>query len=109
PQLVTGGSLIVHFQREFLAQPALDPEVVLVEVGATDVRIFGADAEQSDHGSAGTLFANVGNQWHILVQGCGIGELPRLRSAVALVGGERIGRIQAHVRGNVVEYVVVSH
>ena len=108
-QLVTARSLIIRLDREIVADPALNAEVVLIDVSAAKVRILGAEADQSAGGRARTLFAKVRNQRNVLVEADCPRKLSGLRDAGGLIGRQAVGRVQPHVGGNVVEHVVVAH
>src|SRR5262245_3820072 len=59
PQLVAGATLIIDFDREVIAELALNAEVVLIEVCAADVRIDRVESEHADLRSALSLRAEI--------------------------------------------------
>src|SRR5262249_45973406 len=86
-ELVTGRSLVVHLNRKIAAAPPLDAEIVLVDVGASDIRIFRVKRKQPACRRTRTLFAEVRDQRHVLIEPDSPREFSRLRHTCGLVRG----------------------
>ncbi len=108
-QLVAARPLIIHFEGKVVAEPALDSEIVLVQIRAAYVLVFGIDADEPHGGSCRSLLAYVRDQRHTLIQRSGIRKLVGLSATGGLRRGQSIGRIQSHVGRDVVEDFVISH
>src|SRR5207249_3877755 len=80
-----------------------------IDVRVTQVRILSAKADQPAGGRARALFADVGDQRNVLVKPDRIGELAGLRDAGTLIRGQAVGRVQSHIRRNVVKDLVVAY
>ena len=101
--------MIVDLKGKIPRHPALDTEVVLINVGAVDIRIFRIDAQQTAGRRSGTLFAEVGDQRHGLVEANCPREFARLSHIGRLVRGQRVRSIQSHIGRYIVEDLVISH
>ena len=107
-QLVAARTLVVRLDGEARAQSPLDAEVELIDVGGAQIGIDGAQSDHAAGGMSGALVAEVRNKRHALVEPDRPRKFARLRHAGGLIRGQVVGRVQAHVGGNVVERFVVA-
>src|SRR5215831_4821940 len=108
-QLVTSRSLVVHLQRKIPADPPLDAEIVLIDVSASQIWIFGVETEQTTCRRTRTLSAEVRDQRYGLIESISPREFSGLSHVFPLLGSKRVRSIQAHVRRNIVEDFVIAH
>src|SRR5205085_6506781 len=101
-QIVSAGSLVIRLDRKVSPKPALDSGVVLIDIGAANIGIFGAESDQAAGRRAGTLLSEVRDERHALIEANGPGELVRLSNTGGLRSGQIVGRIQAHVGWDIV-------
>src|SRR5882762_3682599 len=110
-ELVSCGTLVVDFNRKCAAKLTLNAEAVLINVRTAKVLVFGAETHQADLvGLADILYER-----NVLIETDGIGEFSTwigcslwLRNAGYLRGSNVKGRIQGHIRRDIVENLVIA-
>src|SRR5207244_8393779 len=96
-------------QRKVTRDPPLDAEIVLIDVGISEIRIFRIESQQPACRRSGTLSAKVRNQGNGLIEPGSPRELSGLGDVGSLHRCESVRSVQPHIRGDIVEDFVISH